>query len=207
MIKFKFDVFDAKEYYRIMEKKMSIQEPELSFGDVHVIYGNGKNKTTTANGYVLRALGAGASVLYVQFLKNGTSSELNVYSDLKDIGYSIDMYYPSPTDFVYEKPNQTHVDTVRGSYRRAAEGVEDTTYDMVVCDEILYAYLFNLVCVNDIRSLIQKRHGELELILTGNTDHEGITELSDYVSHLTCIEHKKHPFYTKNQTARKGIEY
>ncbi len=183
------------------------RQSSVRFGDVHVIYGNGKNKTTTANGYVVRALGAGASVLYVQFLKDGTSSELKVYSDLNEIGYTIDIYYPEHTDFIRGAPNEEHIRQIQSSYEMAREGVKNPSYDMVVCDEILYAYLFNLVCVRDIRSLIQERHDGLELILTGNTDHEGISELSDYISQLTCVEHKKHPFYTKNQTARKGIEY
>lgn len=183
------------------------QSDENGFGKVHIIYGNGKNKTTTANGYVMRALGAGAQVLYVQFLKDGLSSEMNVFSDLQRIGYPLEIYTPGPIDFVKGSAQETHLNHVRRSYERAYQGVQNESLDLVVCDEILYAYLFNLFCVQDITELIHTRHEGLELILTGNAGHEEISKLSDYVVSQTCLEHEKHPFYTERLSARKGIEF
>lgn len=45
---------------------------------VQVYFGDGKGKTTAAVGQALRALGAGWRVVVVQFLKDGTSSELGL---------------------------------------------------------------------------------------------------------------------------------
>ncbi len=42
----------------------------------HLYYGEGKGKTTAAAGLCLRSLGAGAKALFCQFLKDGTSSEI-----------------------------------------------------------------------------------------------------------------------------------
>ena len=44
-------------------------------GLTHIIYGNGKGKTTSAVGCALRAKGSGMNVLFLSMMKDGTSSE------------------------------------------------------------------------------------------------------------------------------------
>ena len=43
---------------------------------VHIYYANGKGKTTAAAGLAIRAASRGYQVLFVQFLKDGTSGEI-----------------------------------------------------------------------------------------------------------------------------------
>ena len=54
-------------------------------GFVHLYCGDGKGKTTAAVGLSVRASGAEKSVLFTQFLKDGSSSELNVLRALPNV--------------------------------------------------------------------------------------------------------------------------
>ena len=45
---------------------------------IHIYYGYGKGKTSSAIGAGMRAKGAGKSVFFTQFLKDNKSSELSV---------------------------------------------------------------------------------------------------------------------------------
>lgn len=45
-------------------------------GKIHIYCGDGKGKTTAAVGLAARASGSGFRVVFVQFLKGGTTGEL-----------------------------------------------------------------------------------------------------------------------------------
>ena len=47
-------------------------------GLIHIYCGDGKGKTTASLGLTLRAAGSGLRVVYVQFLKDGRSSEFRI---------------------------------------------------------------------------------------------------------------------------------
>ena len=55
------------------------------FGLIHIYCGNGKGKTTAATGLAVRAAGFGKKVVFCQFFKNGTSSELKSFEKLENI--------------------------------------------------------------------------------------------------------------------------
>jgi cob(I)alamin adenosyltransferase len=54
-------------------------------GLVHTYTGDGKGKTTAAVGLSVRAAGAGKTVLFAQFLKDGSSSEIAVLNEIENI--------------------------------------------------------------------------------------------------------------------------
>ena len=54
-------------------------------GLIHIYCGDGKGKTTAAIGLAIRAAGAGRKVLFAQFLKDGSSSELKILRNLENI--------------------------------------------------------------------------------------------------------------------------
>ena len=51
-------------------------------GLIHIYCGDGKGKTTSAAGLAVRAAGAGKKVIFAQFLKNGSSSEIKILNKI-----------------------------------------------------------------------------------------------------------------------------
>ncbi|MBN2881366.1 cob(I)yrinic acid a,c-diamide adenosyltransferase [Candidatus Woesearchaeota archaeon] len=170
------------------------------YGLTHVYYGFGKGKTTTALGVAIRAAGAGLNVEFVQFLKDGTSSEFKSLTHVPNIKY----YNPSFIGFVnpeYITPNQLEQSFLAFDY--ASEKSKDPSVDILICDEILWAFELNLLTHSSILNMIKSKHKNLELILTGAMCHIDIMELVDYATEFKC---NKHPYYS-NIPARLGIEY
>ena len=52
---------------------------------LQIYTGDGKGKTTAGVGLCIRAVGAGLKVLYTQFLKDGSSSEIEIMSKINGI--------------------------------------------------------------------------------------------------------------------------
>ncbi len=170
-------------------------------GLIHVYCGGGKGKTTAAVGLTVRAAGAGRRVLFAQFLKDGSSSEIAVLRTL---------------------PNVTvrHCDTLRGWFRQMSGAEQEQAgrdylsfleelaaaapdYDLLVLDEALAAGALGAIPWERLLRLAREKPPELELVLTGRECPDSLRELADYVTEMRKI---KHPF-DRGIRAREGVEY
>ncbi|UCD91934.1 MAG: cob(I)yrinic acid a,c-diamide adenosyltransferase [Methanobacteriota archaeon] len=170
-------------------------------GLVHVYTGNGKGKTTAALGLALRASGHGWKVHIVQFMKGRIDyGELKACKDNPNITVEqfgrpqfVDKDNPEPEDLEYAKDGLS----------RAKEVVMNEEYQIVVLDEINTAVDFNLIKLEDVLDLIEKKPEGVELVLTGRNANPEIVKIADYVTEMLEI---KHP-YQEGQVGRKGIEF
>lgn len=76
-------------------------------------------------------------------------------------------------------------------------------YDVLVIDEFMAAYKYDLIPKEEAIEFLEKKSKELEIVLTGRNPDEKLIELADYVSEIKKV---KHPF-DQGIYARKGIEY
>lgn len=171
-------------------------------GLIHIYTGDGKGKTTTSVGLCIRFIGNGGTVLYAQFLKNDTSSELNILSQLEKV-----TFVPSGQSFGFsfqmtpEQKEQArlHYTEYFTSVIRMLEG---NHYGLLVLDEIIGADRLGFVPHDLLLDFLKNKPKELEVVMTGREPGEDLTELADYVSEIQC---RKHPFQC-GIPARKGIE-
>ena len=66
---------------------------------IHVYYGDGKGKTTSAVGLAARAAGSNLKVLFVQFLKTEFSGERHVLSHTENVSLT---FCPIELKFTFE---------------------------------------------------------------------------------------------------------
>ncbi|MDO8459511.1 MAG: cob(I)yrinic acid a,c-diamide adenosyltransferase [Nanoarchaeota archaeon] len=186
---------------------MEPKTPDKSqLGQVHVFWGDGKGKTTSAFGTALRACGNGYKVHLVQFMKNGTGdAELEIPGEIISLAKFNNFSYKrfGTGSWVIGKPKQHHIDKVSEAFDYLKSSLNQD-YDIIIADEILYAVQLGLLEENKVVELIRTKPKNKELILTGShIPFPNIFELADLVTEIKKI---KHP-YDAGIMARKGIEY
>lgn len=171
-------------------------------GLVHIYCGEGKGKTTCSVGLTVRACGYGLHVLFMQFLKSGDSSELNVLRKLP----GIEVLGTKPIKkFSFQMTEEEKQETREVNAQQFADMVrmlETDHYDMLVLDEVLGAIEAGLLDGQVVADFLKNRPEQLEVVLTGRYPTDELVELADYVSRIDKV---KHPF-DKGIPARAGIE-
>ena len=172
---------------------------DVGLGLIHLYYGLGKGKTTSAVGLAVRAAGCDFQVDFAQFMKSGTSAEVAIFKKISNIRY----WCPGKHSFIMTRgPLPEHYEHAAKALSFAFEAIERGTH-LLVCDEILDALIFNVLKKEQLLDLMQRCKNKVELAMTGINAPAEIVAMADYV---TKLEQEKHPYYS-GMRARKGIEY
>ena len=108
-------------------------------GLLHLYYGDGKGKTTAAMGLALRALGHGRRVVILQFLKDGSSGEIEM---LRRCGAAV---YACPNaKFTWLMTDAERAEA-RRTNTRTLQTVLQGSFDLLVLDEACAACRHQLV--------------------------------------------------------------
>lgn len=171
-------------------------------GLIHIYTGSGKGKTTAAVGLGVRCAGNGGKVLFTQFLKDNKSSELRILKQVENIhlelcGETFGFYF-TMTEETKQKAKETYGNYLSG----IIECVKTGDYRMLIMDEIIATYNFELIDRQMLLDFLHNKPEHLEVVLTGRDPAQDLIELADYVSEIVKI---KHP-YDQGIPARIGIE-
>lgn len=166
---------------------------------IHVYTGDGKGKTTAAVGLTVRAVGNGLKVLFIQFIKQTQTGELEIFQKFPEL---IDIYRCS-TGFIYGKPEQSQIELVRKCIKDIEEKMKTKHYDMIVLDEFTVAINLGLISPEEAEKLIQLKPENSELIITGRNAPEWLIEKADLVTEMRKVKH----YFDIGVKARKGVEY
>ncbi|MCF0143014.1 MAG: cob(I)yrinic acid a,c-diamide adenosyltransferase [Parasporobacterium sp.] len=168
---------------------------------IHIYCGKGKGKTTAATGLTVRMAGNGGRVLFAQFFKDGSSSEISVLKNLENV----DVRHCDTLIGFFDRMTDEEKEKVTCDYSAFLKGLleEAPAYDLVVLDESISAYNHGVYCREDLLDFLKEHPEKPEIVLTGRDPAPELFARADYVTEMT--KHK-HPF-ENGVEARKGIEY
>jgi cob(I)alamin adenosyltransferase len=155
---------------------------------VVLLTGDGRGKTTSAWGLVLRAVGHDQRVCVVQFMKSlQDTGEVNVLKRLPAVEVHV-----CGLGFVPKNDLPAFA-----AHRRAAEDglqvarrmLRDDTIGMVVLDEVCGALTCGLLSEDDVLSALDQAHDGLIIVLTGRGATPGLQARADTVSRIECVKH------------------
>ena len=164
---------------------------------IHYYYGSGKGKTSAAVGACIRAAGSGIRCAVIQFLKNGTSSEIMPLRTLGINVFSCD--FEGIRFFRSMSPEEQAA--VICAHNENLRQVIARDYAFVVLDELGDAVNKNAVDLSLVQTLLSDN--ARELIVTGHSETPFFMEQAEYITEFRCIAHP----YQNGLAARRGIEY
>jgi cob(I)alamin adenosyltransferase len=177
---------------------------------VIVVYtGEGKGKTSAGLGLMVRALGAGFKVAFIQFIKVWNVGEHDFINKIMPIYDGKLTFYKGGLGFFQagelsaKATKKEHLEMARCTFDVAHKAATSGEYQLVICDEINNAVHDGLLKVSDLKKLIDNKHPNASLCLTGRNFPPSLVAKADIVTEMTKLKHH----FDDKLLANKGIDY
>ena len=179
----------------------NIERASTERGVSILLTGNGKGKSSSAFGMVMRALGYGHKVAVVQFIKGQQLSGEELY--LRDHCPHV-FFYQMGTGFTWNtQDREGDIAAAEKTWAQVAPLLLDESYDLVVLDELTYMLAYDYLNEQMVLSALANRPVEQSVVVTGRGGGSQLQEIMDTVSE---VKETKHAFKAGIK-ARKGVDY
>ena len=179
----------------------SIESASLERGVCILLTGNGKGKTSSAFGMVIRALGYHQTVGIVQFIKGVQASGEEIFVKEQLPGVAL---YQMGTGFTWDtQDREADIAAAIRTWEHATTMLSDPNYDLVVLDELTYMLAFDYLPEADVITALTQRPENQSVVVTGRGGGQALREAMDTVSEVKEIKHA----YRAGIRARLGVDY
>jgi len=179
----------------------SIESASIERGVSVLLTGDGKGKSSSAFGMVMRALGYGHKVAVVQFIKGQQLSgeELYIKNQYPDM-----YFYQMGTGFTWDTQDRTaDIEAAKTTWQKVVPLLQDASYSLVVLDELTYMLAFKYLDEEMILKALQNRPENQSVVVTGRGGGSALQDIMDTVSEVKDIKHA----YNSGIKARQGVDY
>ncbi|MEC7289805.1 MAG: cob(I)yrinic acid a,c-diamide adenosyltransferase [Pseudomonadota bacterium] len=174
------------------------RDPDRGLVLVHT--GDGKGKSSSAFGVIVRALGWGKSVGVVQFIKGKwVTGERQFFDKLGTVDW-----HTMGDGFTWDtQDKEKDIAAATAAYAKAREMMTSGDYDLIVLDEINIAIRYDYLSVDDVLAGLSQRASRTSVILTGRNAKPELCDYADLVSEMREV---KHPFKAGIK-AQRGLDF
>ena len=179
----------------------SIAAADTERGVMILLTGNGKGKSSSAFGMVMRALGYGYKVGVVQFIKGAQLSGEEMY--VRDHCPQV-TFQQMGTGFTWDTQDRSgDIAAAETSWAVAEKMLKDESYHLVVLDELTYMLSFKYLDQDMILHALKNRLANQSVVVTGRGGGSALADMADTVSEIKEVKHA----YNSGVMARKGVDY
>ncbi|MEM9572552.1 MAG: cob(I)yrinic acid a,c-diamide adenosyltransferase [Pseudomonadota bacterium] len=197
---------DATKHKAEMQKLQAEQKRKTSEatdphrGLILVHTGDGKGKSSSAFGVIIRALGWGHKVGVVQFIKGKwITGERQFFDKLGEVDW-----HTMGEGFTWDTQDKDRdIAAATAAYDRAREMMASGDYDLIVLDEINIAMRYDYLSVETVLDGLKARSNRTSVVLTGRDAKPDLCDYADLVSEMREV---KHPFKSGIK-AQRGIDF
>lgn len=178
-----------------------IAEADNERGVLILLTGNGKGKSSSAFGMVMRSLGYGYKVGVVQFIKGVQLSGEEIF--LKEKHPEV-YFYQMGTGFTWDTQDRSaDIKAAEETWAHAEKLLTDDSYHLVVLDELTYMLAYKYLDEQRVLDALRNRPAEQSVVVTGRGGGTALRELADTVAEISDIKHA----FTAGIKARRGVDF
>lgn len=195
----------TEKHNKIMKRRKvfmdhKIQNATDSKGLLLVNTGDGKGKSSSAFGMVVRALGHDMRVAVVQFIKG--AMETGEERFFKRFPEEI-VFKAMGEGFTWDTQDRARdIEICEEAWAQANSFLQDDSIDLVVLDELNVALSYQYLDFDLLRQDIERRCKGQHVIITGRGAPDALIEMADTVTEMTLVKHA----FDKGIQAQPGIE-
>ncbi|GAA4217782.1 cob(I)yrinic acid a,c-diamide adenosyltransferase [Sagittula sp. NFXS13] len=172
-------------------------------GLIMVHTGNGKGKSSSGFGMIMRCIGHGMPCAVVQFIKgNWVTGEKTI---LRERFADECRFFVSGEGFTWEtQDRERDIAAAQNGWKIAKEQILDPEIEFVLLDEINIALRYDYLDIDEVVDFLLTQKPEMtHVCLTGRNAKPELIEAADLVTEMKLT---KHPF-KDGIVAQKGTEY
>lgn len=195
----------TKKHNKIMQRRKAFMDHKIqaatnSKGVLVVNTGDGKGKSSSAFGMIVRALGHNMKVAVVQFIKGAMETgEERFFKRFPD-----EIIFKAMGEgFTWDTQDRARdIEICELAWTQAQSFLQDDSIDLVVLDELNVALSYQYLNFDIIRHDIEMRCKGQHVVVTGRGAPEGLIEMADTVTKMELVKHA----FDKGVQAQVGIE-
>lgn len=186
------------------ERDEMMKEKRQKKGLILVHTGDGKGKSSSGFGMIMRCIGHRMPCGVVQFIKGGWETGEKKF--LRERFAEECKFVVSGEGFTWDTQDRARdIEAANAGWEAAKAMIRDPDMRFVLLDEINIALRYDYLDINDVVAFLKAEKPEMtHVCLTGRDAKPELIEAADLVTEMREI---KHPFAEQGVVAQRGTEY